>query len=199
MLILFFPLVGFVALTRLVELGISRKHRRSLLRRGARAVSERGFAGMVLLHVAIPSAAIVEVLLARRSVPVWFASTAAVGVLLANALRIAAIRSLGEHWNVRVVDSTSLGTVSSGPYRFIRHPNYLAVFLELLLLPLVGGAWLTAAVGAALHAVVLKRRIAVEDAMLLASPGYVAQMGNKPRLLPGSRAQAAYGARLGEP
>jgi methyltransferase len=177
-------LVALLAVTRLVELWISARHRRALFARGARAVPERGFSGMVLLHVAVLVGSVVEPWLFARSVPVWFGAAAAAGVLAANALRIAAIRSLGQHWNVRVVDSTSLGVVASGPYRHVRHPNYVAVFFELLFLPLVRGAWVTAGVGSALHVAVLFRRIRLEEEVLLREPAYRASMGDKPRFFP---------------
>ena len=181
---LFLTLVALVGATRLLELRVSQRHRRAMIAAGARAIPERGFAGMAALHVAVLAAAIVETLVFRRSVPVWFGAAAALGVVGAGFLRVAAIRSLGAHWNVRVVDSTALGVVTSGPYRYVRHPNYVAVFLELLLLPLVQGAWLTAALGSALHLLVLRRRILLEEAVLFASPAYRAHMGEKPRFLP---------------
>jgi methyltransferase len=177
-------LVALLAVTRLLELRVSRRHRQALLRSGARPVEERGFLGMVSLHVGVLVGAIVEPLVTRPAVPLWLGLTAAAGVIGANLLRLAAIRSLGEHWNVRVIDSTELGVVTSGPYRFVRHPNYVAVFLELLLLPLVQGAWLTAALGSALHVFVLRRRILLEEAVLMAHPAYRATMGDKPRFLP---------------
>jgi methyltransferase len=114
---------------------------------------------------------------------VWFGVVAAVLVLGANALRIWSIRTLGAHWNVRVVDSAAFGVVSTGPYRFIRHPNYLAVFVELAFLPLVQGAWITAALGTALHVAVLRRRIVLEESVLFGDSAYVASMGHKPRFL----------------
>jgi methyltransferase len=184
MLTTFLVLVGLVAGTRLLELRVSRRHRRLLVERGARPIADPGFAGMVLLHTSVLVGSVVETLIGERSVPLWFGLGAALGVLGANVLRVTAILSLGQHWNVRVVDSTALGVVASGPYRFIRHPNYVAVFLELLFLPLVQGAWLTAALGAALHLLVLRRRILLEEAVLLAHPAYRASMGPKPRFIP---------------
>jgi methyltransferase len=83
-----------------------------------------------------------------------------------------------------VGSSPALGVVTGGPYRWIRHPNYVAVFAELAALPLVHGAWLTAAVGAALHVLVLRRRLALEEAVLAADPTYERLMGRKPRFLP---------------
>jgi len=184
MLILFFVLVGLLVVTRLFELRISNRHRRELVARGATPIHDPGFAAMVSLHVGILAGGVIEVLVLRRTVPLWFGVLAAGLVLAANALRIWSIRTLGEHWNVRIVDSAAFGVVSSGPYRFVRHPNYVAVFLELAFLPLVQGAWIVAALGTALHVAVLRRRIALEESVLLDDPGYVASMGDKPRFLP---------------
>jgi methyltransferase len=176
--------VALVGIARLVELRVSRQHRRALLIRGGRAVPERGFAVMVVLHCGVLAGSLVEPLVTGRPPPLSVAIAAALGVVLANLLRVWSIRTLGRHWNVRVVDSTGFGVVESGPYRFVRHPNYVAVFLELLLLPVVQGAWLTAAFGSALHVAVLSRRIAVEEAVLFASPEYAAKMGDRPRFVP---------------
>jgi methyltransferase len=184
MLSVFLVLVGVVAATRLVELGISRRHRRELDRLGARSIPEPAFAVMVSLHVAVLVGSAFEALVAGRSVPVVLGAFAIAGVLGANVLRVAAIRSLGRHWNVRVVDSTALGVVDTGPYRFVRHPNYVAVFAELLFLPLVQGAWITAALGTVAHVLVLRRRIALEEAVLFSNPRYAAVMGAKPRFFP---------------
>jgi methyltransferase len=74
--------------------------------------------------------------------------------------------------------------VDSGPYRWVRHPNYTAVFVEMLALPLVHSAWITAAAGGLAHLFVLRARVAAEDRVLLASADYVARMGSKPRFLP---------------
>jgi len=101
-----------------------------------------------------------------------------------NALRWWVIATLGPHWNVQVMGSTKLGVVTSGPYRFVRHPNYVAVFVELAALPLVHGAWLTALAGSALHVLVLRRRIAAEESVLLADETYRRAMQAKPRFIP---------------
>jgi methyltransferase len=184
-LTLFFGLVLVVGVTRLLELRVSQRHRRAMLGSGGRAIAEPGFVVMVALHTGVLAGAVLETLLLQRAVPAWFGFCAAFGVIGAGVLRVWAIRSLGRHWNVRVIDSTELGVVTSGPYRFVRHPNYVAVFLELLFLPLVQGAWLTATIGTALHVLVLRRRILLEEAVLSASPAYRASMGEKPRFVPG--------------
>jgi methyltransferase len=82
------------------------------------------------------------------------------------------------------MDSAALGVITSGPFRWVRHPNYAAVFAELASLPLIHTAWITAIAGSAVHAWVLSRRIALEEAVLHRHPGYVAAMAGKPRFLP---------------
>jgi methyltransferase len=104
--------------------------------------------------------------------------------VLANALRWWVIRTMAGHWNVRVVDSLELGLVREGPFRLVRHPNYAAVFLELLALPLIHGAWFTAVIGTFLHVVVLGRRIALEEGILLKNSAYREALGPKPRFVP---------------
>jgi methyltransferase len=83
------------------------------------------------------------------------------------------------------MDSTSLGVVTTGPFRYVRHPNYAAVFLEMLALPLIHTAWITAAAGAIAHAGVLAQRLGTEERMLFANPDYRAAMAGKPRFVPG--------------
>lgn len=180
----FLALLALTAVTRLLELNLSRRHCRELLEMGAAPAPDREFLGMVLLHAGILLGGIVEAIVLGRSAPLWFGLSAALVVLFASALRVWAISSLGMHWNVRVIDSMSLGVVEKGPYRFIRHPNYVAVFLELAFLPLAAGAWLTATVGTVLHVLVLYRRIHHEEQVLMRSTDYRRAMADKPRFIP---------------
>jgi methyltransferase len=177
-------LVLAVAGLRLFELRVSRRRQRALIARGMRKVGEPHFRAMVALHTTILIASGLEAWLVPRW-PIPVLSAAALLVLLAaNALRIWVIATLGPHWNVQIVDSAPIGVVTGGPFRFIRHPNYVAVFLELLALPLIHGAWITALGGAAAHVWVLLQRIRAEEAVLLANAEYRRLMGGKPRFLP---------------
>jgi methyltransferase len=182
---LFLGLVAGVALLRLAELRLSRRHQELLASRGALKISNPGFRWMVLVHAAVLLGAPAEVFFLRRPLLPRLALSMLLLFLAANAVRWWVIATLGEHWNVQVVDSTRLGVISSGPFRFVRHPNYAAVFAEMLALPLIHTAWLTALLGALAHVVVLAQRLAVEDRVLLANPQYRAAMAGKPRFLPG--------------
>jgi methyltransferase len=181
---MFLLLLAAVGLGRLIEMRLSRRHQRALRGRGIARVAEPQFRWMVALHTGVLVGAALEVLAARRPFYPALAAPALALVTLAVLLRFWVIATMGPHWNVQVMGSTHLGVVTSGPFRWIRHPNYVAVFVELLALPLVHTAWITALLGSALHVLVLRRRIALEETVLLADPGYRAAMAGKPRFLP---------------
>jgi methyltransferase len=183
--IAFLALLLAVALLRFVELRISKRHQEELIARGAAKVAESKFRWMVLLHTAVLAGAAVEVILLRRPFLPWLAVPMFSIFLAANAVRWWVIRTLGEHWNVQVMDSTRLGVVTSGPFRYVRHPNYAAVFAEMLALPLIHTAWITATAGAIAHMGVLAQRLSTEERVLFANPDYRAAMTGKPRFLPG--------------
>ncbi len=106
--------------------------------------------------------------------------------LLAQALRFWTLRTLGGFWNISVLTNKSDAShfVRHGPYRFVRHPNYLVVILELLTLPLVGDAPFTAAAFTIANGILLARRIPLEESQLLKIPGYAREMRIKPRFIP---------------
>jgi methyltransferase len=182
--IAFLLLLVAVAALRFVELRISRRHQRQLVSRGAAKVAQPRFGWMVALHTAVLVGAAAEVVFLKRPfLPVLAALMLAV-FLAANAVRWWVIRALGDHWNVQVMDSTRLGVITTGPFRLVRHPNYAAVFSEMLALPLIHTAWITALAGSLAHVAVLAQRLATEEAVLFANPDYRAAMTGKPRFLP---------------
>jgi methyltransferase len=183
--IAFLLLLVLVTALRFVELGISRRHQQQLISRGAAKVADPRFRWMVALHTFVLLGAAAEVVFLRRPfIPVLAASMFAI-FLVANVVRWWVIRTLGNHWNAQVMDSTRLGVITSGPFRFVRHPNYAAVFAEMLALPLIHTAWITALAGSLAHVAVLAQRLATEEPVLFANPDYRAAMAEKPRFLPG--------------
>jgi methyltransferase len=183
-LIRYLLLLAAVGTVRLFELGISRANRRVLVEQGAAPAPDPGFRWLVVVHLGVMFGSALEVRMAKRPWSPVLGIPMALVLLGSNLLRWWVIRTLAGHWNVRVMDSTRLGVVSDGPYRWIRHPNYVAIFLELLALPLLGGAWITALVGAIVHVWALRRRIAAEESVLLADPVYREAMAPKPRFIP---------------
>jgi methyltransferase len=177
-------LVALVAALRFVELRISKRNQRQLVERGAKKAADPRFPAMVAVHTFVLAGAAAEVVFLGRPFILPLAFVMGVLFLAANAVRWWVIRTLGAHWNVQVMDSARLGVIARGPYRWVRHPNYSAVFVEMLALPLIHTAWITALAGTAAHAWVLRGRVAAEEKVLLADPEYRAAMGDKPRFVP---------------
>ncbi len=181
----FLALLAAVAVLRLVEIRVSRRHQRHMVARGAVRITNQHFSLMVSVHVAVLAGAALEVLLLKR--PFFFALAVPMFALFlaANLVRLWVIRTLGDHWSIQVMDSTRLGVVTDGPFRYVRHPNYAAVFVEMIALPLIHTAWITAIAGSCLHLWAIRKRLEAEEPPLLADPEYRAAMAAKPRFVPG--------------
>ncbi|HLE85763.1 MAG TPA: isoprenylcysteine carboxylmethyltransferase family protein [Thermoanaerobaculia bacterium] len=164
--VIYTALVGLVALQRLAELALSRRHERRLRSRGAVEVGDGHYPWMVALHAAFLVSCLAEVWwLARPFVPALAAIALAV-LVAATGLRIWTLRTLGGRWTTRVLVLPGEALVTGGPYRHLRHPNYLAVVLEVAALPLVHTAWATALAFSAANALLLRVRIGVEERAL---------------------------------
>lgn len=159
-------LVGLVAVQRLAELAVSRRHLTALLARGAREVGAAHYPWMVALHTAFLVACVAEVWFLDRPWRVPFGLAWLLVFVAALALRWWTLRTLGERWTTRVLVLPGEPLVKGGPYRLLRHPNYVAVVLELAALPMVHGAWMTAVVFGVANLLLLRVRISVEEAAL---------------------------------
>lgn len=167
---LYLALLAATAVERFVELGVSVRNARWAFAQGARESGRGHFPPMVALHTALIAACALEPLLAGRPFVAGLALPALVLALAAQALRWWCIRTLGRRWNTRIVVVPGLPLIRTGPYRLLPHPNYVAVVLEGVALPLVGSAWLTAAVFTVLNAVLLLGfRIPAEERALAAT------------------------------
>lgn len=166
----FVVLVVLVGLERLVELVISQRNTAWSLRLGGCEVGAGHYPFMVFLHTGLLVGALIEVLAASRPYVSLLAWTMLACVVLAQSLRWWCITTLGRRWSTRVVVVPGLPLVTGGPYRWLRHPNYVAVVVEGLALPLVHSAWVTALVFTLANAALLRLRIRVEDAALARAP-----------------------------
>jgi len=142
------------------------------------------FKWIALVNVGLFTLPALERRLRRRPPPALIGAAGWTAALSAFALRLSVIVSLRASWTVRAVVPSDLPVVDRGPYRFIRHPNYLALGLEFLGLPLIGGAYVSAVGLGLVNALLLARRIREEDALLMAILGYRERMANKPAFLP---------------
>jgi len=172
------------ALGRLLELAHSRRNLVPMPRSAPAADSTANWVALVAAQVLWLGGCALEPAL-RGALPPAALSCSGLALFLAGeSLRIWCIRTLGRAWNARARVDPGLTIVTNGPYRWIRHPNYLGVMLELVGLSLAGGAWWTLALSAPLHLSILLRRMRGEDALLFALPGYAATMGHKGALVP---------------
>jgi methyltransferase len=166
---LFTGLVLLVGLERVAELIVSRRNASWSFEHGGVETGRRHFAVMVVLHTGLLAGAVAEVWIRRPDfVPVLTAVMLA-AVLASQALRWWCIATLGRRWNTRVIVIPGLPLIGNGPYRWFSHPNYVAVVVEGIALPLVHSAWITAVVFTLANAVLLRVRIRVEEEALRAA------------------------------
>jgi methyltransferase len=156
-----FWILGLVALQRLIELTLAAANTRSLLQRGGREVGQSHYPLFLLLHSSWLIA--IAVLTPVDQTPVW--PLVAVFFVL-QLLRVWVISALGPFWTTRVITLPSAPLVRTGPYRFLRHPNYWVVVGEIAVLPLAFGQWWIAIVWSVLNALLLRHRIGVETLAL---------------------------------
>jgi len=179
---LYLTFLGLLALERLLELFLSRRNARQAVAAGAIEAGRGHYPVMVAFHSLFLLSCAAEVLLVPRAFP-GALGWAALGVaVLAQGLRYWAVVSLGPRWNTRVLVWPGVPPVTSGPYRFLRHPNYLAVVLEMVAVPLVDGAWVTALVFSLGNLLLLAVRIRSEEKAL--GPSWAEAFVGRGRLLP---------------
>jgi methyltransferase len=163
---LYLLVVAAVAVQRLVELRISRRNVAWARERHAEEHGRGHYPAMVALHTAFLVGCVVEVLALDRPFRLEVAVPMFALLLAAQALRVWCIRTLGPFWNTRVLVVPGAPRITGGPYAYLRHPNYLAVAVEGFALPLLHGAWLTAALFTVANGVLLALRIHCEDRAL---------------------------------
>jgi methyltransferase len=190
-------LLALLVAQRMGELWLSRRHiervRSSADSAGAprTAGTRADWWSMIAIHAALVLFPAGEVLwLGARASDAQFGLGLA-AYAAAQVLRYWSIASLGECWNARAVVDPRRACVATGPYRWIRHPNYLAVIVEFSAVPLALGAWRSWIVLNLLHAPILARRIRAEERLLAEIPGYAQHMQTKGRFVPRVRAPSS--------
>ena len=152
-----------VGAERLVELAVSKRNLAWAFRHGGQEYGRGHYPAMVLLHFGLLLGAVVEVWVFDRPFLPVLGWTMVVVVLATQALRWWCIATLGRRWNTLIVVIPGLPLVDRGPYRWLRHPNYVAVVIEGIALPLVHSAWITAVTFTVLNAFLLRVRIRAEQ------------------------------------
>ena len=180
----YLALLAALGLERMFELRLSRRNAQRALARGGIACDAGHYGFMRVLHLAFLVSCAAEVLLLRPAFHPALASAMLAAAVLAQALRYWAIWSLGERWNVRVIVVPGDPVVTTGPYRLVRHPNYAAVAIEGVAIPLIHTAWITALWFTIANAILLAVRIGCEERALARHTDYRAALGDRARFVP---------------
>lgn len=182
MLYLYF--LAFHAFEMLVETWISARNSRALLQRGAIEIAPALLPIMAFLYVFMFAGSFVEYAHFQRSISIAWGSGFLLLFILAKGLKFWAVRSLGSFWTMRVLVVPDSNVVSKGPYRYIRHPNYVAVLMEIAATTLLGKCFYTGAVVIILFSVTLVFRIRLEEQALKEHTDYAGRMEFRRRFLP---------------
>ncbi|MDT5141101.1 MAG: isoprenylcysteine carboxyl methyltransferase family protein [Mycobacterium sp.] len=163
---MYYLLILAVGIERLVELLVAKRNARWALAHGGKEFGHNHYPVMVVLHTALLLGCVIEVWALHRPFLPWIGWPMLVVVAVSQILRWWCVTTLGRRWNTRVIVLPESQLVQSGPYRWIHHPNYVAVVAEGVALPLVHGAWLTAIGFTVANALLLTVRIKVENSAL---------------------------------
>jgi len=180
---IFFSFVAFIVVQRLVELLLARRNERYMKRRGALEFGREHYKYIVLLHMLFFVLIVAEVTFLKRTPsPMWPALL--VLFIGTQLLRAWAITSLGVYWNTKILVLPHSKLSPKGPYKFMRHPNYIVVMLEFWIVPLFFQAYITAVVCSVLNVFVLSVRIREEERALQELTNYKQSFQNISRFLP---------------
>ena len=161
--VIYAAVIGVTVLERLVELIVARRNAAWSFAHGGIEYGSGHYPWMVAMHAAFLVSCVAEPVLLQRSFIPEVAWTCIVIAVLSQLLRWWVIFTLGYQWNTRVIIVPELQRITSGPFRYLSHPNYIAVITEILVLPLIHGGWLTAIVFSLLNARLLSIRIRCEN------------------------------------
>jgi methyltransferase len=178
----YFVLLGGLSVERLLELWLSKRNAQRAVALGAIEVGRRQYRTMVAVHAAFIIACAAEATFRMRAFPELLSLLALIGESAAQALRYWSVITLAERWNTRVIVVPDAPPVTSGPYQYIRHPNYLAVVLEIACVPLIRGLIITAAIFSAINLFILRSRIRLEEHAL--GDSYQRAFADRRRFIP---------------
>lgn len=160
---IFLGFILIIALQRLFELRLSKRNENIILRRGGREHAPEHFIYMKLIHLSWLIAMPLEVWYFERPFRIYLFIVALALTLTGQFLRYAAISTLKDRWTVRIMTLPKAAPVVDGIFRFVRHPNYFGVILEIMAIPLLHSAYITAFTFSIANAFLLRVRIRAEE------------------------------------
>ena len=159
----FIIFVSFVILLRLGELVLARRNEKWLLRHGAVEYGQKHYRYIVALHVLFFVSLITEYIFTSTG---YYSIPLMVLYFLLLTFKAWVILSLGKFWNTKIFHISGYPLVRKGPYKFLKHPNYIVVIGEIALIPLIFHLYITAIVFSILNGVMLYVRIKEENKVL---------------------------------
>lgn len=157
----FYYVLAFLVIQRLSELVIANRNTRRLLAEGATEHGRNHYFLFVVLHTAW---LVGMILLVPQDAP--FNVPLLLVFVLLQLGRVWVLMTLGKYWTTRIITLPEAPLLKSGPFRFVRHPNYLVVVGEIAVVPLIAGMWELAVVFSVLNAILISYRIRIEDDVL---------------------------------
>ncbi len=162
---LFWIFIVILIIQRLSELILAKRNEKHVRSLGAREYDAEGYKVIVLMHIGFFVSLIAEyILLGRTLNPYWLPLI--ILFLLTQLLRYWAISALGYYWNTKILVTPGSSAITRGPYKYLKHPNYIAVVVEIAVIPLIFSCYITAVIFTILNLIVLKRRIKIEEKAL---------------------------------
>jgi methyltransferase len=158
----FYILIGFVILQRLIELVIAKKNEKISLAKGGVEYDKKGYIVIVIMHILFFISLFAEKFYFERTLnKFWIIFL--ILFIAAQGLRYWALISLGSMWNTRIIIVPGSELVKHGPYKYFKHPNYMAVITELAVIPFMFSCFFTAIIFTSINLLLLKRRIEIEE------------------------------------
>ncbi|MCY8203235.1 MULTISPECIES: isoprenylcysteine carboxyl methyltransferase family protein [unclassified Bacillus (in: firmicutes)] len=162
---MFWLLIAILIAQRAAEMAVARQNEQKVKKQGAIEFGENHYPYIIIMHILFFLSLIAEVLLLNKQPSSWWIGIAA-AILIVQAVRYWALCSLGAYWNTKILVVPGAELVKKGPYRWMKHPNYTVVILEILLIPLLYQAYVTMSLFSVLNAALLTIRIRAEDKAL---------------------------------
>ncbi len=181
---IFSGIVVAVILQRLVEVRLSDRHKAEILKRGGQEHGDNLLGAVKVLQVSWWIAMIAEVWYLDRPFVPALAAVALTATIAGQILRYLSMQALEWRWTLPIMTMSGMPVVESGVYRYLRHPNWLGVILEIAFLPLIHSAYLTAIAFSLANAWLMSKRIQTEEQALSKKTNYAAAFANKPRFIP---------------
>ncbi|RFU64072.1 hypothetical protein D0469_19215 [Peribacillus saganii] len=168
---LFGGFIAIVCLQRLAELFIAKRNEHWMKQQGAIEFGNNHYRWMVAMHLGYFLSLIIEVSFFRTGIsPIWWLWLAI--FIAAQAGRVWSLSSLGRYWNTKIIVMPGANVVKKGPYKFIKHPNYIIVATEILVMALLFNAYITAALFTCLNLAMMGVRIPAEERALKSLTDY---------------------------